>query len=67
MANSWEASSKKGPKPNVYGKLRAYKHRPRGFEPLKVRADRNKAMPGLLPVAQIIPLCVGTTVPILSA
>jgi hypothetical protein len=59
--------SQKGSKPNVYGKLRAYKRRPRGFKPSPAHAEWNKAMPGLLPVTGADSLCVGTSVPILSA
>ncbi|WP_220702591.1 hypothetical protein, partial [Pseudomonas prosekii] len=56
-----------GPNRSVYGKLRAYKCRRRDFEPSAALADRNKAMPGLLPGAGMNPLCVGTSVPALSA
>lgn len=30
------------PNPKVYGKLRAYKHQPGGFEPSQARADWNQ-------------------------
>ncbi|MBK5355338.1 hypothetical protein JFU37_22910 [Pseudomonas sp. TH41] len=59
--------SQKGPNPSVYGKLRAYKHRPRGFKPSPALADWNKALPGLPLVTGADSLCVGTSVPTLSA
>ncbi|CAI8794827.1 hypothetical protein EMIT0P253_200041 [Pseudomonas sp. IT-P253] len=59
--------SQMGPNPSVYGKLRAYKRRPRCFKPSPVLAEWNKTMPGLLPGTGTDFLCIGTTVPIFSA
>ncbi|CAI8906693.1 hypothetical protein EMIT0347P_40642 [Pseudomonas sp. IT-347P] len=58
---------RKAPKVHVYGKLRDHKHQFRDPEPSAGSRDGIKRCQVCVPRMGIDPLCVGTTVPALSA